>query len=65
LECANYRGITLLNTACKVLSNIIYARLFPCTEVEIGSYQYGFRPGKSTTDALFILQQILEKVQER
>jgi sorting nexin-29 len=65
LECANYRGISLLNTTYKALSNIIYAHLLPFTEAEIGSYQYGFRPGKSTTDALFILRQILEKVQER
>jgi sorting nexin-29 len=54
LECANYRG----NTAYEALSNIIYARLLPYTEAEIGSYQYGFRPGKPTTDALFILRQI-------
>jgi hypothetical protein len=49
LECANYRGISLLNTAYKVLSNIIYAHLLPYTEAKIGSYQYGFQPGKSTT----------------
>jgi sorting nexin-29 len=42
LECANYRGISLLNTAYKALSNIIYACLLPYTEAEIGSYQYGF-----------------------
>jgi sorting nexin-29 len=42
LECANYGGISLLNTAYKVLSNIIYARLLPYTEAKIGSYQYDF-----------------------
>jgi hypothetical protein len=62
LECANYRSIY---TAHKALFNIIYAHLLPHTEAETGSYQYGFRPGKSTTDALFILRQILKKVQER
>jgi hypothetical protein len=53
LECANYRGLSLLNTTHKVLSNIIYARLLPHTEAQTGSYQYGFRPGKSTTGARF------------
>jgi sorting nexin-29 len=64
LECANYRGISLLNTAYKVLTNIIYARLLPYIEEKIASYQNGFRPGKSTTYALFITRQILEKAQE-
>lgn len=37
-ECENYRGITLLNTAFKVLANILYKRLLPYTEKMIGSY---------------------------
>jgi sorting nexin-29 len=64
VECANYRGISLLNTAYKVLPNIIYARLLPYIEEKIESYQYDFRPRKTTTDALFIIRQILEKAQE-
>jgi sorting nexin-29 len=65
LECANYRGISLLNTAYKALSNIIYAHLLPHTEAEIGSHHYVFQPGKSTTDALLIVRQSLEKAQEK
>jgi predicted phosphoadenosine phosphosulfate sulfurtransferase len=38
--------------------------LLPYTEAKIGSYQSGSRPGKSTTVALFIIRQILEKAQE-
>ena len=64
MERAHYRGVSLLNTAYKVPFNIIYARLLPHIEEKIESYQYGFRPGKSTTDALFIIRQILQKVQE-
>jgi sorting nexin-29 len=43
--------------------NVMFVTDAP-TEEKIGSYRYGFRPGKRTTDALFIIQQILEKAQE-
>ena len=28
-DCNNYRGISLLPTTCKILSNILLSRLFP------------------------------------
>lgn len=64
LECSNYRGISLLQCAYKVLSNIIYRKLLPFAEREIGKYQAGFRGGRSTTDQMFGLRMILEKSQE-
>ncbi|CAG9835356.1 unnamed protein product [Diabrotica balteata] len=36
LECNKYRGITLLNTAYKILSNILHKRLKPYTEMFLG-----------------------------
>lgn len=64
LECANYRGITLLNTAYKIFSAILYSRLRPCAEKVVGRYQTDFRMDKSTVDQISTLRQILEKTQE-
>ena len=63
-ECKNYRGISVLNVAYKILSFILCERLKPFLSNIIGDYQCGFRPGKSTTDQIFTLRQILEKIRE-
>ena len=62
--CANYRGISLISIAYKVLSSVLCERLKPYTKTLIGPYQCGFRPGKSTIDQIFTLRQILEKTHE-
>lgn len=64
LLCSNYRGIVLLNVAYKVFANILYNRLLPYSEENIGEYQCGFRKNRSTTDHLFSIRQILEKCYE-
>ena len=64
MTCSNYRGILLLNIAYKILSYILYARLSEYTERIIGKYQCGFLKGKSTTDQIFTLSQIMEKTVE-
>jgi hypothetical protein len=40
--CNIYRGISLLSTSYKILSNILLSRLGPYTEEIIGEHQYGF-----------------------
>ncbi|XP_058064584.1 uncharacterized protein LOC131214222 [Anopheles bellator] len=64
LDCANYRAITILNTAYKVLSRIIFCRLSPLANRFVGSYQAGFVEGRSTTDQIFTIRQILQKCRE-
>ena len=61
--CSNYR-ILLLNIAYKILSYILYVRLSEYTEGIIGKYQCGFQKGKSTTNQILTLSQIMEKTVE-
>src|SRR5215469_16281959 len=60
-DCKNYRGISLLPTTYKILSNILLSRLIPYAEEVIGDHQCGFRRNRSTTDHIFCIRQILEK----
>jgi len=41
-DCNNYRGISLLPTTYKILSNILLSRLIPYAEEVIGDHQCGF-----------------------
>jgi hypothetical protein len=60
-DCNNYRGISLLSTAYKILSNILLVRLTPYINEVIGDHQCGFRRNRSTMDQIFYIRQILEK----
>jgi sorting nexin-29 len=60
----NYREIALLNVAYKMFSNCILTRLKEKAEQTIGEYQGGFRPGKLTTDQIFIIRQSYQKTWE-
>ena len=64
LDCSNFRGITLLNTAYEVLFRILFSRLRSLTKTFVGEYQGGFREGRSTTAQMFTLRQILGKFRE-
>ena len=65
LDCSNYRAITVLNSAYKILSLILFGRLAPLATNFVGSYQARFVGGKSTTDQMFTPRQILQKCRER
>jgi len=60
-DCNNYRGISLLPTMYKILSNILLSRLIPYAEEVTEDHQCGFRRNKSNTDNIFRIRQILEK----
>jgi len=45
-------------------TNILFSRLIPYAEEIIGDHQCGFRRNKLTTDHIFRIRQILEKIWE-
>ena len=61
-ECGNYRGIKLMSHTMKLWERVIEARIRK--EVTITEQQFGFMPGRSTTDAIFSLRMMLEKWSE-
>ena len=64
--CSNYRGITLLSIAGKVLSRLKLNRLIPTiAEENAPESQCGFRANRGTTDMVFVLRQIQEKCREQ
>ncbi|XP_055539027.1 uncharacterized protein LOC129726410 [Wyeomyia smithii] len=64
LECCNYRGISLVNAAYKILSQVLFQRLTPLTRRFVGQYQAGFMGARATTDQIFSIRQILQKFRE-
>jgi retron-type reverse transcriptase len=60
-DCSNYRGISLLSTSYRILSNILLARLTPYADEIIGDHQCGFRRNRSTTHQISYIRQILDK----
>ena len=61
-SCSNYRGIKLISHSMKLWERVVERRLR--SELTFSEQQYGFMPGKSTTDALFALRVLMEKYRE-
>ena len=66
-ECGNYRGISLLAHAGKILLKIIARRLSEyCERVGIlPEEQSGFRPNRSTTDMMFVIRRLQELARKK
>src|SRR5580692_7598626 len=63
LNCGFYRGIKLLDQVMKVFERILETRLR--SKVKLDDMQFGFRPGKGTTDAIFVIRQVQERFLEK
>ena len=64
LDCCNFRGITFINAAYKVLQQVLCCRLSPLVKSFVGSYQTGFMESRATTHEIFSLRQIIQKCRE-
>ena len=61
-ECSNYRGITLLSIAGKILARILLNRLIRTIAQEnTPESQCGLGSNRGTADMIFVLRQIQEK----
>jgi hypothetical protein len=63
LDCGSYRAIKLLEHGMKVLERVLEKRIRK--KVKIDEMQFGFMPGRGTTDATFIVRQLQEKYMEK
>ncbi|GJR27882.1 retrovirus-related pol polyprotein LINE-1 [Tanacetum coccineum] len=61
--CSNYRGIKLLGHIMKLWERVIERRLR--RETRVSENQFGFMPGRSTTEAIHLLRNLMEKYRER
>jgi len=60
-DCTNYRTITILSHASKILMNIVKDRLKEIIEEHIYENRFRFRRGRGTREAIIALRQILER----
>lgn len=60
---SNYRGISLLSHLGKLFTSVLNTRLLILSDKynTITDAQFGFRPGRSTVDAIFSLQSLIIK----
>ncbi|GJN07204.1 hypothetical protein PR202_ga25015 [Eleusine coracana subsp. coracana] len=62
-SCTNYRGIKLMSHTMKLWERIIEHRLRRVTSVT--QNQFGFMPGRSTMEAIFLMRQLMERYREQ
>ena len=63
LVCSSYRANKLLAQPMTVLERVLEKKI-RC-QMSIDNMQFGFMPGKGTTDAIFIMRQVQEKHQAK
>ena len=62
-SCTNYWGIKLMSHTIKLWERVIKHRLRAITRVSMN--QFGFMPGRSTMEAIFLIKQVMERYMEK
>ena len=62
-SCTNYRGIKLMSHTMKLWERVIEHRLRAITWVSMN--QFGFMPGRSTMEAIFLIRQVMKRYREK
>ncbi|KAL4098550.1 hypothetical protein QTP88_023137 [Uroleucon formosanum] len=63
-DCSNYRTISLISHASKVLLNVIHTRLRYYVDSQIPPEQAGFLKGRETREQILNIRQLIEKSRE-
>ena len=63
-ECSNYCTIALISHACKVMLDILQARLQQYMNHELPDVQAGFRKSRGTRDQIVNILWIIEKARD-
>lgn len=63
-ECTNWRGITLLSVPGKAFCIVLLQRLKNTLDQQLREEQAGFRSGRSCTEQIFVLRNIIEQCVE-
>ena len=62
-NCNTYRGVKLLEHAMNMIERVLERRIREL--VNIDSMQFGFKPGRGTTDTLFIVRKTQEEYRDK
>ena len=62
---SNYRPISLLNSLYNFLVVLIRARIQLAVEHKVSPTQFGFRPGRSTSQATFLVRRLQDWAEQK
>ena len=64
-ECGEHRTISLVGQVAKVILKVMDNRLKGTVEEHVDKAQFGFRKGKGTENAIFVLRAIIKRAIEK